>query len=72
VTRDGTVHEGFLAADTTEALVLRLPGAPDRRIARPEVRSAGYLARSLMPAGLLEGLAPEQAADLLAYLQALR
>jgi putative heme-binding domain-containing protein len=72
VTRDGTVHEGFLAADTAEALVLRLPGAPDRRVPRAEVRTAAYLARSLMPEGLLEGLAPEQAADLLAYLQALR
>jgi hypothetical protein len=36
------------------------------------VRTAAYLARSLMPEGLLEGLANEQAADLLAYLQALR
>jgi putative heme-binding domain-containing protein len=72
VTRDGTVHEGFLAADTAEALVLRLPGAPDRRVPRAEVRTAAYLARSLMPEGLLEGLANEQAADLLAYLQALR
>jgi len=72
VTRDGTVHEGFLAADTAEALVLRLPGAPDRRIPRADVQTATYLGRSLMPEGLLEGLAPEQASDLLAHLQSLR
>ncbi|WP_414663494.1 DUF7133 domain-containing protein [Horticoccus sp. 23ND18S-11] len=72
VMNDGSVTDGFLAEQSADALVLRLPGAADRRIARRDVKQAAYLRRSLMPEGLLEGLAPEQVTDLFAHLKSLR
>jgi ATPase subunit of ABC transporter with duplicated ATPase domains len=49
-------------------VVVRQPGGEDRRIARSEIRETSYLRRSLMPKGLLEAMEPEQARDLLTYL----
>jgi putative heme-binding domain-containing protein len=72
VARDGTVHEGFLADDTPAAVVLRTPGAEDRRFPRAEIKSAAYLSRSLMPEGLLDALPSEQVTDLFAHLKSLR
>ncbi|MFO1449585.1 MAG: hypothetical protein U1F61_15625, partial [Opitutaceae bacterium] len=63
----------FLVSEDAAWVTLRLPGTPgERRIARTEVRSASFLRRSLMPAGLLEGLPPEHARDLLSYLKGLK
>lgn len=69
---DGGVLDGYLAAETPEAVVLRSPGAEDRRIARGEIRQTVYLNRSLMPEGLLEAMPPAQVSDLFAYLKTLR
>ncbi|MFO1447261.1 MAG: hypothetical protein U1F61_03700 [Opitutaceae bacterium] len=71
--KDGSILEGFLVSEDAAWVTLRLPGTPgERRIARAEVRSASFLRRSLMPAGLLEGLPPEHARDLLSYLKGLK
>jgi putative membrane-bound dehydrogenase-like protein len=70
--RNGEIREGFLASDTPEAVVLRLAGGAEQRIARADIAQGQFLRRSLMPEGLLDALAPEQAADLLAYLQSLK
>ncbi len=72
VTRDGAVNDGFLVEQNAEAVVLRTPGAADRRIARSTIQRAGYTGRSLMPEGMLEGLAPEQVSDLFAHLKSLK
>jgi putative heme-binding domain-containing protein len=72
VLQGGDVVDGFLVEQTADAVVVRLPGAEDRRIARREVREARYLRRSLMPEGLLEALEPEQVSDLFAHLKSLR
>jgi putative heme-binding domain-containing protein len=72
VRKDGSVSDGFLVAETADAVVLRLPGAEDRRIPRAEVRQASFVRRSLMPEGLLEAMAPEQVSDLFAYLKSLK
>jgi putative heme-binding domain-containing protein len=72
VTKDGAVTDAFLVEESAEAVLVRQPGAADRRIARAEIRQAGYLRRSLMPEGLLEGMAPGQVSDLFAYLKSLR
>ena len=71
-TTDGRVHEGFLAEEAPAAVVLRMPGAEDRRITRVEIRESSYLQRSLMPEGLLEALSPEHVSDLFAYLKSLK
>ena len=72
VLTDGSVRDGFLAEESADSLVLRTPGAEDRRIPRNEIRSTSYLRRSLMPEGLLESLAPEHVSDLFAHLKSLR
>ena len=72
VTADGTVHEGFLAEERSDAVVLRVPGSPDRVVPRGTVREATYLRRSLMPEGLLEAMPPEHVSDLFAHLKSLR
>jgi putative heme-binding domain-containing protein len=72
VTRDGAVHEGFLAEDRADAVVLRVPGSPDRAVPRDAIREAAYLRRSLMPEGLLEAMPPEHVSDLFAHLKSLR
>ena len=72
VLTDGSVREGFLVEESADSLVLRTPGAEDRRLPRPEIRSTSYLRRSLMPAGLLESLPPEQVTDLFFHLKSLR
>ncbi len=72
VTRDQEVHEGFLANETADAVVLRLPGAADRRIPRTAIVQSGYLTRSLMPEGLLDALPPQQVSDLFTYLRTLQ
>jgi putative heme-binding domain-containing protein len=72
VTTDGSVHEGFLADDHPEAVVLRIPGAEDRRLARSTIRESSYLRRSLMPEGLLDALPPAHVSDLFAYLKQIK
>lgn len=70
--KDGGIFEGFLAHESAEAIILRTPGSEDQRIPRDKVRNAHFVRRSLMPEGLLDGLAPEQITDLFAYLKTLR
>ena len=72
VMNDGSVRDGFLTEEAADSLVLRTPGAEDRRIPRSEIRSTSYLRRSLMPEGLLESLPPEHVSDLFAHLKSLR
>jgi putative heme-binding domain-containing protein len=72
VTNDGRVLEGFLVDDQPEFVVLRLPGAEDRRLPRAEIRQAAYLRRSLMPEGLLDALPPEHVSNLFAHLKSLK
>jgi putative heme-binding domain-containing protein len=72
VTREQEVIEGFLTGETADAVVLRLPGAADRRIPRRSITQSGYLARSLMPEGLLDALPPQQVSDLFTYLRTLQ
>jgi putative heme-binding domain-containing protein len=72
VMKDGSVRDGFLVEENAEAVVVRTPGADDRRIARSEIRQTSYLNRSLMPEGLLEAMTPAQVSDLFAYLKSVK
>lgn len=69
---DGSVIDAFLVNEAADAIIVRVPGADERRIARTDIRSAGYTRRSLMPEGLLEALQPEQVTDLFFHLKSLR
>lgn len=70
--KGGDLLDGFLVSEDKDALVLRLPGAEDRRIAKRDVARSRYLHRSLMPEGLLDGMSEQQVSDLFAYLMSLK
>ncbi len=69
---DGSLREGFLAAEDEKAIVLRLPGSDDQRIPRDQIRRSSFTKRSLMPEGLELAFSPEQWTDLFAWLKSLR
>jgi putative heme-binding domain-containing protein len=71
-TRDGDVLDGLFISQDANAFVLRQPNAEDLRIPRGNVKRAAFTRLSVMPDGLLEGLAPENVSDLFAYLKTLR
>ena len=54
------------------ATIIRLPGAPDQRIAKKDIVRTTYLRRSLMPEGLLDTMNDQQVSDLFAYLLSLK
>jgi putative heme-binding domain-containing protein len=70
--RSGDLVDAFFVSEDKDAVVVRQPGALDRRIARKDIARTQYLRRSLMPEGLLDGLAPEQVSDLFAFLRTMR
>lgn len=71
-TKDGDVIEGLLAAQDAESVTLRQPSTEDQRLLRANLKRAGFQRLSIMPEGLLDGLAPAQASDLFAYLMTLK
>ncbi len=70
--KNGDLIDAFFVSEDKEAIVIRQPGAPDRRLSKTEIRSAKFIRHSLMPEGLLDALQDPQAADLLTYLMSLR
>ncbi len=70
--KSGDLAEGFFVSEDKDAIILRAPGAPDRRIAKADVRESKFLRRSLMPEGLLDTMTPGQVSDLFAYLMTLK
>jgi putative heme-binding domain-containing protein len=70
--KDGDVLDGFLVSQDNDAIVLRQPNAQDRRIPQDDVRRARFTKISMMPEGLLDSMADQDATDLLAYLKTLK
>ena len=66
------IVDGFLVSQDKDAVILRIPNAEDRRIARPEIRRGNFIRRSLMPENLLESLPDPEATHLLSYLRTLK
>ncbi len=71
-TREREIIDGFMLEQDNEAITLRLPGRENQRVLRSRIKRAGYTAMSLMPEGLLEGMKPEDIANLFAYLKTLK
>lgn len=69
--RDGQLLQGYLAAENPAAITLRRQGRDDLQIARKNIESLRFDARSLMPEGLLDALNDQQVADLFEYLMSL-
>jgi putative heme-binding domain-containing protein len=70
--KNGDLVDAFLVSDDANAIVLRQPGVPDRRIPKSDVRNARFIRRGMMPEGILDALQPEQVTDLFAYLMSLK
>ncbi len=70
--KNGDIVDAFFLSEENSAVIVRIPGADERRIAKNEIRKAGFLRRSLMPEGLLDNLPPKDVSDLFAYLSSLK
>ena len=70
--KNGDLVEAFFVSEDKDAVIVRLPGTPDRRISKNEIVRTQYLRRSLMPEGLLDAMQPEQVSDLFAFLKTLK
>jgi putative heme-binding domain-containing protein len=70
--KNGDLIDAFYVSEDKDAIVIRQPGAPDRRLPKAEVARTQFIRRSLMPEGLLDALPEKAAADLLAYLLTLK
>lgn len=71
VTRDGKVYQGVLVYDSPEGTLIQTAGDTTTRIAGDEIVRTTKTTQSLMPTGLLNGLADGEIADLVAYLKTL-
>jgi putative heme-binding domain-containing protein len=65
--KDGHVLNGLIAARTERTLTVKMM-TESQTVERGEIASIRDSSVSLMPEGLLEGLSPEQARNLIAYL----
>ena len=70
--KNGDLIDAFYVSEDKQAIIIRQPGATDRRLNKKDIRSTKYIRRSLMPEGLLDPLQDQQVADLLAYLMTLK
>jgi len=71
--RDGRVLTGILAAQTPNSITLKQPGnSADTVILRKDIEEMTSSNLSLMPEGLEQSIKPEDMADLLAFLLAIR
>jgi putative heme-binding domain-containing protein len=69
--RDGSAYTGMVAFESADGVIVRTGLDSTVRLAEPEIRSRQPSALSFMPTGLLRGLAPQDFADLYAYLKTL-
>ena len=71
VTADGNVLIGMTIYESVDGLTLLTAEAKTLRINQADIEVIKDSTKSLMPAGLLEGLYNDHVADLLAYMQSL-
>jgi putative heme-binding domain-containing protein len=70
--RGGGTAMGIVRSDTSEQLVLVLPGGALQKFPKTEVQRVSKLSNSLMPSGLNQALTREDLVDLVAYLSSLK
>lgn len=71
VTDEGKVHTGLIVYQSVDGVILRDAESQTWRFEASEIELQRQLPHSLMPAGLLKEITPEDLADLLAYLESL-
>jgi putative heme-binding domain-containing protein len=70
--RDGTSQAGFVRARGAREILLTVPPGQSVKIKHADIAGEKTLLTSLMPEGQLQGLTPQEAADLVAYLGSLK
>jgi len=70
-TKDGKIFSGMIVYENIDALVLRNSSNQSFRLETKEIEQRRTMSTSLMPNGLIQGLRPEDLADLYAYLRSL-
>lgn len=68
-TNDGRTLAGLIQSETTDAIVLAMPGGAKETLSRSAIKDMKSLDRTLMPDGLEAAITKEQMSDLLAFLQ---
>ena len=66
------MHSGFLLERGKDTTQFRLITGEEKSFPTGSVKQFNEIPTSIMPAGLLQNLTPQEAADLLAYLASLR
>jgi len=66
---DGRIASGFLVDQDDHILVLRDADGRNQLLPRDEIEAVRQVPESVMPAGLLDGLGPQEIRDLFAYLR---
>jgi putative membrane-bound dehydrogenase-like protein len=67
-TKDGRTLAGLIQSETSDALVLAMPGGAKETISRSAIKDMKSLDRTLMPDGLEAAISKEQMSDLIAFL----
>ena len=70
--KDGTSQAGFVRARGANEIVLTVPSGQSIKLKHADLAAEKTLPTSLMPEGQLQGLTPQEAADLVAYLAGLK
>lgn len=68
-TRDGSTYTGMVAFESADGVILQLNATETVRLAEAAIASRAPSTLSLMPSGLLNGITPQEAADLYAFLR---
>jgi putative heme-binding domain-containing protein len=67
-TKDGRTLAGLIQSETTDAIVLAMPGGTKETLSRSAIKDMKSLDRTLMPDGLEAAISKEQMSDLIAFL----
>jgi putative membrane-bound dehydrogenase-like protein len=70
-TRDGVTAVGIVRSETSDEIVLALPGGTSNKFARNQITRREKLTTSLMPSGLNQALTQADLTDLVEYLSSL-
>ncbi len=72
VTKDGQALHGIISKDDASALTLKMMGGAEQTIARSQIQGSTSSGQSLMPEGLEQGMTPQDMADLLSFIEAVK
>jgi putative heme-binding domain-containing protein len=72
MTVDGKVYTGFVSSEGAEEIQIRQSNGVSITLPKSQIEDRAKQEQSMMPAGIVNNLTPEQLADLLAWLESLK